>query len=193
MDISFKGIQNVGAMTYRLKGSSEVVDRIAFQLTGHDASNFADIFQKFGEKTKNNFVRLDFIRNTANKECNFAINGRKFDVNEDNFEIIGKISRILKRISEGKEEIALKQDYLNDGDSIDNLSESLPKNRFINWLLERLDDAVDLRMFESDNNYRDFIKREIINVKQAHESHRAKAYALDANTRLVEAAFSSVA
>lgn len=135
MNVTFKGLQNVGAYErFNTKNEDINTSRLIMQLNNKgenkDLDDFKDILKVFPDANKRDVLNLSF-NNTANGNYEIYINSRPFykfskfaedwvlkneKMEKDKWKTFNKILRLLDRISKGKEEFPLSQDYLTSED-----------------------------------------------------------------------------
>lgn len=120
MNITFKGMQNVGAYFDNRKKDKHL-DRIAIQLNNEGANQDLDDFKEFLEKhpsvNRSNFIDIEFVTSpdqVDSDQTNYDVfvNSIKLKFENKNLPVFAKINNLLKRIASGKEEIPIAEHYL---------------------------------------------------------------------------------
>lgn len=194
MDITFGSIYNAGATTYRHRTLSKAVDRIVFQLDGDDFEEFKNVFKIYPDRTNNGNIKFDVIDSfkKGDKPRRFFLNSSELKVNEENFHIFEKLSKIFNRISNGKEKIILEKEYYEYSNSIDHLTEGLLPDVINDWVQTKID-AKDFKKFKTDKRFKDATIRKLIPVEHEYEKHHVQVFASDINKKMLESVFSRVA
>lgn len=132
MDVSFKGIQNVGCATFTTP--TVVRLRIITQLTDEgskDLSAFKQIFQRFPDSSNKGFLRIDCDINFEDGKLSegFRLNKAPLDINDENLSIFTKIVGLLKKIHDksslsetfAKSSFPVNEEYVKSSDCVHNL------------------------------------------------------------------------
>lgn len=128
MNISFKGMQNVGAYFDKNKEKNKRLDRIAIQLNNEgehqDLDDFREILKDYPSFRRSNFLDMEFktsldSRNQDQIKYDVYINSERLRFENKNLPVFAQINNLLKRIVSGNEEIPTTERYLSGKDCHD--------------------------------------------------------------------------
>ncbi len=111
---NFTGLKNVGG--FGISNGIDVLHFLNFELTNtgtKDLAEFEKILKKYPHPINKNFINFCHLT----KDDTYSFNGKTLEVCDKNLEIFEKISKLLKRIGQYKENMPLNKDYLYGPDA----------------------------------------------------------------------------
>lgn len=129
--ISFKGIQNIGAMSGRFvldanEPFQKPFNKVVMQLTGKDISDFADVFEKFPDKNNANFINFNIVDltgyKTNGKKYVMFLNDRLFKLDDKNISILQRLNNLYnKLLPKQNSDFKISKNYIESETSYNNL------------------------------------------------------------------------
>lgn len=164
-NVSFKGIQNVGAGATKV--NSKMIRRLVVQLTDegkNDLTMFGDLFHRFPDMMQRGYLRFDYDTVSDRLE----INGLPLHPQKENSRLIVQTHKLLEKIQAGSaidrdikkhEMLPIKGDYLKSNDCL--LNFKLKQTDLIeDELTERIQEIhTPVEVNKNANIFADTVKR----------------------------------
>lgn len=159
MNVSFTGIQNVGAWGFRFsRDLPPDTRRFVCQLTDvgtKDLSEFKDVFEKFPDPLNKGFLRFDVLQPEASKGTFFMLNHEPLELEDKTLPIFEKFSKLFAKIANSQEKLLVQDEYINSNESFDNFTRGIVQ-------VDAISRAIFLKNFP---------------IKEYHEFANAQEYA----------------
>ncbi len=174
MDISFKGIQNIGIGEFVLPNYKNY--RMIAQLTDNvtkDYSEFKDILKKYPNPLNKTFLKFDIYQmndNSGNLRLNFAVNDQTISVNDNSLHLFQKIAKLTNNIWQNLSLVNLNK-----------VNDIYPTEK---KYLKSLDCKKNFSMGESSCSESEIIE----NIKSIHDKNNVKKGVLIINNFIQAAA-----
>lgn len=168
MDVSFTGIQNVGAWGVSLvRNTTPETQRFVCQLTDtgtKDLSKFKDVFEKFPDPLNKGFLRFDLLKPAGTDETFFTLNNKPLVTEDETLSVFQKLSKLFSKIANSEEKMLVQDEYLKSNESLENLTKGIVEGDDISMALILQDFPVeDCHEFRAAQKYANNHVQEIDN------------------------------